>query len=74
MFASRTLIEHIVRGVIGIAALAAAIWLAQRADALGLIGSIVLALVALIAWRGCPLCWLTGLVETLRGKDSRANP
>ena len=74
MFGSRTLIEHLVRGIVGIAALGAAIYLAQRPGAASLIGSVVLALVALIAWRGCPMCWLTGLIETLQRKDFRSDP
>ena len=66
MFGSKTLLQHILRGLIGLAALVAAIVLARHGDAMSMIGAAVLVMVALIAWRGCPLCWLTGLFSTPR--------
>ena len=66
MFGSQTLLRYIVRGAIGLAAIAAAIVLARHGDATSMIGAALLAVVALIAWRGCPLCWLSGLFATPR--------
>ena len=66
MFGSKTLLRHIVRGVIGLAAIVAAIVLMRHGDAMSMIGAALLVIVALIAWRGCPLCWLTGLFITPR--------
>ena len=72
LFASRGIIEHLLRGTLGFGALAGALlsmasqpWLA-----------VALAAVALFALRGCPLCWLVGLVETvgarLRGRAAQS--
>ena len=69
MFASKSVVEHLLRGLIGIAAfvsvpffLPSQRWWALVAMALGF-----------VALRGCPSCWLMGLVETValgRGKGS----
>jgi hypothetical protein len=66
MLGSRNLLEHIVRGLVGAAAFAGAYFLAKRGGALDLVGAAMLVIIALIAWRGCPLCWLTGLFSTPR--------
>ena len=67
MFGSKTVLAHILRGVIGFGALASAILLARNADTASVHASVALAIVALIALRGCPVCWTIGLFETLRG-------
>lgn len=69
MFESKTLAEHLARGALGIAALAAALALApSRPLALALVP------VALVALRGCPMCWTIGLAQTvvarLRGRNA----
>ena len=66
MFGSKTALAHILRGVIGFCALALAILLARDADTARVHASVALAIVALIALRGCPVCWTIGLFETLR--------
>jgi len=68
MFASKSVPEHLVRGVIGIGAFAAAVFLAAEHPWLALpaIG------VALIALRGCPTCWLLGLVQTVLPRLGKA--
>ena len=66
MFASKTLLRHILRGLIGLAALIAAIALMRRGDVMSMVGAALLVIAALIAWRGCPLCWLAGLFSTPR--------
>jgi hypothetical protein len=59
MFGSTTIVGHIVRGLIGIGALAAAV--VAPSPYL----SLVAIPVALVAFRGCPMCWTFGLVETV---------
>jgi hypothetical protein len=68
MFGSKTVPARILRGVIGFGTLAPAILLARNADTASVHASVTLAIVALIALRGCPVCWTIGLFETLRGK------
>jgi len=65
MFASKTLLEHLVRGVIGFGAVILAINLARAPDLLGQGAALALVLSALVALRGCPICWTMGLFETL---------
>jgi hypothetical protein len=73
MFGSKTALAHILRGVIGFCALALAILLARDADTASVLVSVGLAIVALVALRGCPVCWTIGLFETLRGKTADRN-
>lgn len=63
VFASRTLTEHLVRGVVGLLlAVAAFAFVGDHPWALlGLVGTVV-------AWRGCPTCWAMGLGATLAGR------
>jgi hypothetical protein len=60
MFASRSVRGHLVRGVVGLVAFVAAFAL------LGVLGpvSLLLLVVAGLAWRGCPTCWMVGLMRT----------
>jgi hypothetical protein len=59
MFASRSVAVHLVRGVLGVAVLVAGIALA-RASAWWLL----LLPVTVLLWRGCPTCWVMGLIAT----------
>lgn len=60
MFASNSLLEHLLRGLIG----AVSLWWAIEISGMHPIGSVALGLVTLAALRGCPLCWTMGLLET----------
>ncbi|MBW8734332.1 MAG: hypothetical protein JF571_08515 [Asticcacaulis sp.] len=60
-FASRSVAEHLVRGVLGFGALGAAVHFADQHPWL----SVALGILALAAFRGCPVCWLTGMIETV---------
>ena len=67
MFKSGSVIEHIFRGVLGFGLLG-----------VGLLYSVVLGwwtLVplagALVCFRGCPMCWTAGLVETVLQRKSQ---
>jgi len=71
MLGSKTVLAHMLRGVIGFGTLAPAILLARNADTASVHASVTLAIVALIALRGCPVCWAVGLFETLRGPSRR---
>ncbi|MER7704741.1 hypothetical protein ABTX81_17835 [Kitasatospora sp. NPDC097605] len=67
-YASRTLAGHLVRGGVGFGASAGALAL------LPFVGPVALLLlpVGLLAFRGCPTCWVIGLMETVsRGRLQR---
>jgi hypothetical protein len=61
MFASKTIAAHIVRGVIA-AALVTWALLHQSSD---LTFAVAAGVLAVVAMRGCPLCWTVGLCETI---------
>jgi hypothetical protein len=64
MFGSKSLTVHLARGIIGIGALAIGVT-QQVAHPWLMFASLPLALVAL---RGCPMCWTVGLVQTVVAK------
>ncbi|MGW7681475.1 hypothetical protein ACWGID_12090 [Kribbella sp. NPDC054772] len=67
-FASTSLPRHLVRGVLGFGSLVAAFALIPVIGPL----SLLLLPVALVAFRGCPTCWVVGLIETVsRGRLQR---
>lgn len=61
MFMSQSLTEHLIRGVGGWACIALALWLAPTS-----LWALLLLPLALVFFRGCPMCWTIGLFETLR--------
>ena len=61
MFASSSIAAHLTRGVVAAALIAWAV-LHQSSNPAFAVIAIVLAVVAM---RGCPMCWALGLVETL---------
>jgi hypothetical protein len=64
MFASKSLTEHLFRGTIGISAFAGSMMLAPSLPW----ASLLLIPLALVALRGCPMCWTMGLVQTVIAK------
>lgn len=64
MFASKTLLEHLARGAIAIGAFVVASLIAPAHPWLAL----VMVPVALVALRGCPMCWTIGLMQTVLAK------
>ena len=60
MFASNTLLEHALRGLVGIGA----VWYAVLITTVHPLGALAPGALALLAFRGCPMCWTVGLVET----------
>lgn len=68
-FASRSFMGHALRGLIGFGALALAIMLGASANGWWVLPlAIGLVAIALIAFRGCPLCWLAGWFTTFRNR------
>ena len=64
MFASRGIVEHLARGVVGLSAFAAAGVVATTHPWL----SVAAIVVAFVALRGCPTCWTMGLIQTVVAK------
>lgn len=62
MFASRSVGVHVVRGVLGLALLVAGIALAPASG-----WWLLLLPATVVLWRGCPTCWVMGLIAT-RGR------
>lgn len=62
LFATQTLTGHLIRGAAAIALLYAAV--SQQQAHVG--WSLLAGLAALVALRGCPVCWAVGLVETVQ--------
>lgn len=64
IFASRSVLVHVVRGVLGLALVVSALAFAH-VSALFLL----LAIPGVVLWRGCPTCWTLGLIATVsRGR------
>jgi hypothetical protein len=59
--ASRSLPRHLVRGAVGFGAIGAALALTGSLGP----GALLLAPLGLVALRGCPTCWILGLVQTI---------
>ena len=70
MFASKTISGHLTRGALGLGALAASGSLAAEHPWL----SLALIPAALLALRGCPLCWTVGLFQTVAARLRGAPP
>ena len=65
--ASDSVREHLFRGAVGLTAAILAIVLATVVGPI----SLVLLLVTVFAWRGCPTCWTVGLLGTLADNHAR---
>ena len=61
-FASKSVAEHVLRGVLGAMAILVAIKLGDANP----IASLGLGVLALVSFRGCPMCWVAGMVGTLQ--------
>ncbi|HEY3556387.1 MAG TPA: hypothetical protein VGL05_02930 [Kribbella sp.] len=67
-FASPSLARHLLRGTIGFGTLIAAFALLPDTGP----ASLLLLPITLLAFRGCPTCWVIGLLETIsNGKLQR---
>jgi len=69
MFASRSVTEHVLRGLLGVALMAVAFRFTHDHP-----WALVAAVLAVVAWRGCPTCWALGLAATIsRGRTGCTN-
>jgi len=66
MFASKSIAAHLLRGFLGLGALAGAMALLSQHPFVAL----ALFITGLVALRGCPMCWTIGLLETVHAKLS----
>jgi len=62
VFATRTLTGHVLRGAVAFGLL----FLAVEQQHAHPVASMLAGLLALVAMRGCPVCWTIGLAETIR--------
>ena len=62
LFATQSLTGHVIRGAVAFALL----YLAIEQQHLHPVASLLAGLLALVAMRGCPVCWTIGLAETIR--------
>lgn len=69
MFCSTSVSQHLLRGIIALALIATAVYVSQ----FGWLWAGLPLLGAFVAMRGCPMCWLVGLFETIRQRQSRDN-
>ena len=69
MFASKTVVAHLMRGVI---AATLVVW-ALVHQSTEPVFAIAAGVAAVVAMRGCPLCWTLGLFETI-GDKIRVRP
>ena len=63
LFATQTLTGHVIRGAVAFTLLYLAI-----EQHLHPVASLVAGLLALVAMRGCPVCWTIGLAETIAAR------
>jgi hypothetical protein len=61
-FASKSVTEHVLRGVLGVMAIVIAIKLSYTNP----IASMGLGILALLSFRGCPMCWVAGMIVTIQ--------
>lgn len=77
MFCSRSVTVHLLKGLCAFALIGLSIYILLHHQAYGLLVPLMLA-GALVLLRGCPMCWLLGLFETIRkrapGKASNDTP
>ena len=64
MYCSSSVSVHLLRGAAAIALLVASVFLISY----GLVWSAMAAIGAVVLLRGCPMCWLIGLFETLKNR------
>jgi len=66
IFGSRTIVRHIARGLVGFGFLAIVVLYGQDLGWWALLPTAA----ALLFLRGCPMCWLVGLIETVLNRKS----
>jgi hypothetical protein len=68
MYCSRSVSVHLLRGAAALGLIFTAIFLSSY----GLMWSVAAVIGAVLLLRGCPMCWLMGLFETMKRSRSRS--
>jgi len=68
MYCSTSVSVHLLRGAAAVGLIVAALFLSGY----GVVWSAIAGIGAIVLLRGCPMCWLMGLFETMQ-KKGRAN-
>lgn len=68
-FASRSITEHLARGAGAVALIVLAIRFADSGGWLAIGGAPTTLIGALVLMRGCPTCWIVGLVGTIADRS-----
>ena len=71
-FASRSVPEHLGRGACAALLVMLAFWLWSPPPGLR-IAAIAAVIVAAVLIRGCPMCWLAGLMETISASNRKGH-
>jgi hypothetical protein len=67
MFCSASVSIHLLRGLVALGLIIGAIY-SSSYGAIGLVFAVLAFVGAIVLLRGCPICWLVGLFETLHLK------
>jgi len=63
-FASGSVTTHLLRGALGLLLVAFALGSFAAHPVLAVVAGVG----GILAWRGCPMCWTLGLIETVAGR------
>jgi len=74
IFASKSVFEHVVRGILGLCLTYAALKSLSQPGLPYLAGAAILEGLAIFSFRGCPMCWTVGMIHTVFGKYITAKP
>lgn len=69
MFQSSSVLMHLFRGILGFGLLALSIYLFIQGLLLSVIFGIFSAICGFVVLRGCPVCWIIGLILTISNSD-----
>jgi hypothetical protein len=72
-FASRSVIEHLARGVGAVAFIVFAVHVADAGNWKAMVGAPASLIGALVLMRGCPTCWVMGLIATFSDRSRPIN-
>ena len=61
--ASRSVVQHLLRGAAGLLAAVGGLLLLHGGGPVGIVGALSPLALALFLFRGCPMCWIVGLIE-----------
>lgn len=67
MFCSTSVSIHLLRGLVALGLIIGAIY-SSSYGSIGLVFAVLAFVGAIVLLRGCPICWLVGLFETLHLK------